>query len=149
MPKTTLPAPSRRTVLLGLAAGGVAAGGALTVPGMREVANDRPGAPRFTGQRKPLPDASFEQWQSEVGSIFYIATEAGALAITLIEVDAVPVVGSRPAFLRTQPFELRFDAERGARLPAGDKLYSMRHAKYDDFGLYFGTVGEAFIANFN
>ncbi len=148
MSKTVSSSTTRRTVLLGLAGGGAAAG-MMAVPALQDARNDAPTAPHFAGTRKPLPAASYEQWQSVVGSVFYVATEVGALAVTLIEVAKLPVVGPRPAFLRAKPFELRFDAEIGARLPAGDQLYNVRHSTYGDFGLYFGTVREALIANFN
>lgn len=149
MSKIVLSSPSRRTVLLAIAGGGAVVGGTLTVPGLREPRSDPPIRPRFSGTRKPLPAASFEQWQSEVGSVFYVATEIGALAVTLIEVAALPVVGRRPALLRTQPFELRFDAAVGTKLPAGDQLYNLRHANYGDFRLYFRAVDEALFADFN
>ena len=148
MSKRAISPASRRTVLTGLALSGAAAV-VMALPVLRDSAGKNSSAPRFSGRRKPLPQASYEQWTSEIGSIFYAATEAGAFALTLTTVTALPVVGKRPASLRARPFEVTFEAVAGKALPAGDRLYPLRHDAYGDFQLYFSSVDKALKATFN
>lgn len=149
MQNTTLPLPTRRIVLAGLG-GSVAGAAILTVPLIGHRGAQRYDASKkFEGKRQPLLQATVEQWTSEIGSIFYAGTEAGALALKLISVSAVAVVGSRPGALRAKPFEVVFEAVGKRKIPAGDRLYPMRHAQYGDFHLYFSPSGRTLKAIFN
>lgn len=148
MQKAALPSPTRRVMLTGLA-GGIVAAGLLTVPRIRDQRAKRGEDRKFAGKRQPLLQASVEQWTSEIGSTFYAGTEAGALALTLISVAALPVVGKRPGALRATPFEVVFEAAGRQKVPAGDRLYPMRHSEYGDFHLYFSPSESKLKAIFN
>lgn len=148
MSKVALPTPTRRTMLAGLA-GGAAAVGLASIPAARNRADPDSKRNSFAGKRVPLDQASVEQWQAEVGSTFYAGTEAGAMALKLVSVVALPISGVRPAQLRAQPFEVTFEAVGSAVVPKGDRTYPLRHSAYGDFQLFFNHTGKALKAIFN
>jgi hypothetical protein len=130
-------------------AGGAVAGGLIAVSDPRKSSSDAARAPRPFGKQSAMAEASFEQWQSQVGSLFFASTEAGPMAIRLVSVVSLPIIGTRPSALRKQPFEAHFETEGSASLPAGDRLYPVRHAGHGTFNLYFSAAGKTLKALFN
>ena len=148
MSTTAFPSTTRRTIVLSLA-GSAFAAGLLSVAETRKTRRNASAAPRIFGKKAQMAQASFEQWRSEVGSLFFASTEAGPVALKLVSVTALPIVGIRPSTLRAQPFEAKFKPEGSVGLPAGDRLYPVRHVGHGTFHLYFSSAGEALKALFN
>lgn len=148
MLKPAFLSPSRRAVMLSLAGSAVAAG-LLSVSDVRNTRRNGTARPRIFGKKATMAEADFEQWNAAVGSSFFAITEAGAIALKLVSVTALPIVGSRPASLRRQPFEAEFSPEGDAKLPVGDRLYLMRQPGNGTFHLYFSPAHKALKAMFN
>lgn len=131
-------------------AGGAAAVGLVVAPRVAGAPQHRKSPERpFEGRRRPLIQADVAQWTSEIGSTFYVGTEAGALALKLVSVAALPHSSGRPAALRSIPFEAVFEAEGNRTLPVGDRTYPVRHPEYRDLHLFFSHTGTSLRAIFN
>lgn len=148
MTNPAFPAPTRRTIVFSLAGSAIATG-LLSISETRKTRRDTAAEPRTYGKKSPMAEASFEQWSAAIGSLFFASTEAGPIALKLLSVTGLPIVGSRPSTLRKQPFEALFEPEGSERLPAGDRLYSVRHPGHGTFNLYFSATHETLKALFN
>jgi hypothetical protein len=139
---------SRRNLIAGAAVAGALATGARAVP-LRAVLRSLPkNGPVSVPMLVSLTAQSSGNWALMVGTSFTLVTEDGRnLALTLTQVTALPVSGTRPGSLRGQPFSVRFT---GPVLPAGNKVYTIIHPNYGALTLFFDAATSAGItAQFN
>lgn len=139
--------PTRRTVVFSLA--GTAASACLLSASESKKPLSGASPRNYFAATAPMASASVGQWQAEVGSLFFASTEAGAVALRLASVTALPIVGVRPPGLRPQPFEAHFELEGHNSVPLADRLYAVRHPAHGSFKLFFSSAGTAMKAMFN
>jgi len=81
-----------------------------------------------------VPDDSTTEiatWTNLKGTQF----GAGAFGLKLVDIEAQPVVGDRPAQLRRQPFIATFDVIQGGVMPP-DQTYTITSATVNPFAIF-------------
>ena|SRR6478609_5116554 len=131
---------NRRNILLGLAGGAVAAGGIAV--------QQTGGAGSFAellrsatpGQRGVfLATANKEDWALQIGTLFTAST---GHVLKLVDVQAFPENGRRPAGLRKQAFVARFNITSGGPM-AGSQLLNVSHKEGGTFDILMGGANPA------
>jgi len=126
-----------------LVTGGVVASGAAlaAVPlrdeiiiGVREVVGGIPGGRRLLS----LSTASYEEWQSVVGSTFSLG---GRTNVQLVGVRALSTSGAKPQGVRTQGFAAFFDPMNGQSV-APDLIYTATHSVYGPSQIFLAATSD-------
>jgi hypothetical protein len=129
---------SRRNMLIGLAAGGVATAGTVATQGFAESGSFasllRPIGRAPSGL--PLRYASYRDWKAQIGSRF---TAHSGQVLELVDVQAFSHEGDRPSTIRDRGFVARFDIVKGAALP--DDLYAFAEAGGGVFDMFMSNAG--------
>ena len=142
MGKKTDKGLSRRKMML-VTGGAVAGAGALIAAPFREqirtAARNAMVSSGVGVRLLSLGTASFEEWQSVVGSTFSLGGRAN---VTLVGVRALPTSGAKPQGVRNQGFAAFF--EPGARQSvAPDLIYTATHSSYGPTQLFLAAAPEA------
>lgn len=133
---------SRRTILLSLAGGAVAAG-TLTIAGGGLGGAPGPsssgGSSGATsgGTADSLATAEMDAWAARTGSVFQ--TNTGS-ELRLSGIVPLPSKGARPAALRDRAFLAVFDVVSGAAV-AGGLIYRVATAGSDPFDIHLDQAG--------
>lgn len=131
---------SRRGMLAMVVAGGtfVAAamaakktGGVLRSGGLRRLLGATPSA-------SSLATAEMTDWEAQAGTLFNVA----GYSLRLSGVQALPLVGERPAGLRQRPFIAVFDAPQGVSLP-GNLIYRIVPPSSPSFDIYLSDAASS------
>lgn len=128
---------SRRNVII--AAGSVAAVGALAATSARQLAGAGAAGPNAAAPKAGTPvslaTGSYEDWLAQVGAAFAIA---GGGALRLAGVRALESSGARPRSLRSRAFVAMFDPAGGQTL-AGDLIYTTSCAGSAAFPIFLAA----------
>jgi hypothetical protein len=140
--KSTTKAVSRRQMLAAAAVGAVAVGAAaapmLSLSWLRR--DDRRFNSWWSRQSLALERSGIEEWTRQVGTGFLLVAEAGPLPAKLVSVKAFPSSGRRPRDVtRNRAFAAVFDVD--GTLPAGNRIYSLRHPQFGAMDVFFSAPG--------
>ncbi len=131
---------SRRTLVVGLAAG-VAAAGALAAPALRLSWTRQPGRQGWWDRMFfSLERGGYADWNEVVGSEFQLAAGGGASRMKLVAVKPFRAPGRLPDSVgRERAFAAVFESAGAA--PAADGIYALDHAKHGSMKLFL-TAGD-------